>query len=273
MATEPTTREAKLIQYLNEAYGKEKELETALRAHISMTSRDAYKKRLREHLKETSAQAKGLERRIKQLGGKAEAVSVPGPDVASDAAAKATAAAKKGVSLAKGPLHMIRGTGEAEKLLKNAKTELWNEFEEIGNYLAIEELANSLYDKDTAKLAREFRRQEERMANFLQKLIPQLTKQVVREDVPAKERKPADTAASSNGARRRSASSSSSSSGSSSSGSSRSTASSSRTTSRSSSGGGRSTSSRSGGSRSTGRAGAASGSRSTSSGSRSRKSS
>jgi ferritin-like metal-binding protein YciE len=207
MAAEPTTREAKLIQYLNEAYGKEKELETALKAHISMTTRDAYKKRLRDHLKETQAQAKGLERRIKALGGKAEAVSVPGPDVASEVAAKATSAAKKGVSLAKGPLHMIRGTGEAEKLLKNAKTELWNEMEEIANYLAIEELANALYDKDTAKLAREFRRQEERMANFLQKLIPQLAKQVVRDEVPAKERKPADaTTASSNGRRSRSTS-------------------------------------------------------------------
>ncbi len=195
MAPEPTTREAKLIQYLNEAYGKEKELETALKAHISMTSRDAYKKRLREHLKETSAQAKGLERRIKQLGGKAEAVNLPGPDVASEAAAKVTAAAKKGVALAQGPLHAIRGTGEAEKLLKNAKTELFNEFEEIANYLAIEELANGLYDRDTAKLAREFRRQEERMAGFLQKLIPQLAKQVVRDEVPASQRKPATAAA------------------------------------------------------------------------------
>ncbi len=206
MAAEPTTREAKLIQYLNEAYGKEKELETALKAHISMTNRDAYKKRLQDHLKETSAQAKGLERRIKQLGGKAEAMSLPGPDVASDAAAKVTSAAKKGVSLAKGPLHMVRGTGEAEKLLKNAKTELWNEMEEIGNYLAIEELANALYDKDTAKLAREFRRQEERMASFLQKLIPQLAKQVVRDEVPARERKPAATAT--NGSRTRSTSAS-----------------------------------------------------------------
>jgi ferritin-like metal-binding protein YciE len=204
MAPEPTTREAKLIQYLNEAYGKEKELETALKAHISMTSRDAYKKRLREHLKETSAQAKGLERRIKQLGGKAEAVNLPGPDVASEAAAKVTAAAKKGVALAQGPLHAIRGTGEAEKLLKNAKTELFNEFEEIANYLAIEELANGLYDRDTAKLAKEFRRQEERMAGFLQKLIPQLAKQVVRDEVPASERKPA--AAATTTARTRSAS-------------------------------------------------------------------
>src|SRR3954464_13214800 len=191
MAAEPTTREAKLIQYLNEAYGKEKELETALKAHISMTTRDSYKKRLRDHLKETSAQAKGLERRIKQLGGKAEAVDLPGPDVAGEAATAVVSAAKKGVSLAKGPLHMIRGTGEAEKLLKNAKTELWNEFEEIGNYLAIEELANTVGDRDTAKLAHDFRRQEERMAGFLQKLIPQLTKQVVRDEIPAGERRPA----------------------------------------------------------------------------------
>jgi ferritin-like metal-binding protein YciE len=191
MAAEPTVREAKLIQYLNEAYGKEKELETALKAHISMTTRDAYKKRLRDHLKETQQQAKGLERRIKALGGKAETVDLPGPDVAAEAAGKAVAAAKKGVSLAKGPLHAIRGTGEAEKLLKNAKTELFNEYEEIANYLAIEQLADSLSDKDTVKLAREFRRQEERMANFLQKLIPQLTKAVVTEEIPPKERKPA----------------------------------------------------------------------------------
>ena len=95
MAPEPTTREAKLIQYLNEAYGKEKELETALKAHISMTTRDAYKKRLREHLKETSAQAKGLERRIKQLGGKAEIASVLGcrPGTVKSRATRALAAA------------------------------------------------------------------------------------------------------------------------------------------------------------------------------------
>ena len=43
----PNARDTKLIQYLNEAYGKEKELETALEAHIAMTTRTPYKKRLR----------------------------------------------------------------------------------------------------------------------------------------------------------------------------------------------------------------------------------
>ncbi len=184
-------RDSKLVQYLNEAYGKEKELETALDAHIKMAAgRASYKKRLQDHLKETKAQARGLERRIKQLGGKAEAASLPGPDALSEAAGKATAAATKAMAAAKGPMHALRGTGEAEKLLKNAKTELWNEHEEIGNYLAIESLAEALRDRDTAKLAREYRRQEERMASFLQKLIPQLTKAVVSEEVPPAQRRP-----------------------------------------------------------------------------------
>src|SRR4051812_17822559 len=187
---ELTASDNKLIQYLNEAYGKEKELETALQAHIRMaSSRATYKKRLQDHLKETKAQARNLERRIKKLGGKAEALNLPGPDVASEVASKATAVANKAVSAAKGPVHALRGTGEAEKLLKNAKTELWNEYEEIGNYIAIEELAKAVGDKETEKLARDHRKQEERMAAFLTKQLPQLTKAVVTEEIPASERR------------------------------------------------------------------------------------
>jgi ferritin-like metal-binding protein YciE len=186
--SETTTRELKLIQYLNEAYGKEKELETALQAHIKLTTRPPYKKRLQEHLKETKAQARALEKRIKQLGGKAELGTVA---QVTDAAASV---ANKGVSLAKGQFHALRGTGEAEKMLKNAKTEYFNEHEEIATYIGIETLAEALGDTETAKLAREHRRQEERMAAFLEKQIPVLTKAVVSEEIPARERKPAPAA-------------------------------------------------------------------------------
>jgi len=199
---EVQAREAKLIQYLNEAYGKEKELETALQAHIAMTTRDAYKKRLKEHLKETKGQSKGLQSRIKQLGGKAEAVPAPGPDVVAEAAGAAQSALKKGVAAAKGPLHAVRGTSEPETMLKNAKTEYAQEAEEIANYKAIETLADALGDKDTVKLARQYRREEERMSKFLEKTIVQLTKDVVRTEVPAAQRK-----SSSSRSRRRSTSS------------------------------------------------------------------
>jgi ferritin-like metal-binding protein YciE len=219
---EQTVRDLKLIQYLNEAYGKEKELETALQAHIGMTTKAPYKKRLQQHLKETKSHARQVERRIKQLGGKAEATPAPGP--IGDAASAVTSAASKAVSAAKGPLHAIRGTGENEKMLKNAKTEFWNEHEEIATYNSIETLADTVGDKDTAKLARDIRREEERMAKFLAGQIPTLTKAVAREEIPAAERN--------GGTRRRRRASSS-----------RSRSSSSR--SRSSSGGSRSSSSRS----------------------------
>jgi ferritin-like metal-binding protein YciE len=191
MAADLTARDAKLIQYLNEAYGKERELETALQAHIAMTSRAPYKKRLQEHLRETKAQSKGLERRIKALGGRAQAM--PGPRAAAGAASAASAMATRAMAAAKGPLHVLRGTGEAEKLLKNAKTELSEEYEEIGNYLAIETLAATVDDKETVKLAKDFRRQEERMASFLERLIPTLTKAVATEEIPAAERRTASS--------------------------------------------------------------------------------
>src|SRR4051794_25340931 len=182
-------RDTKLIQYLNEAYGKEKELETALQAHIAMTTKDAYRKRLQDHLKETKNHARQVERRIKQLGGKAEAGPISsGPDVVTEAATSLTSVASKAVAAAQGPLHALRGTGEAEKMLKNARTEFHNEFEEIGFYAGIESLADTVGDKDTAKLARGIRREEERMAKFLEKQIGQLAKAVAREEIPAAER-------------------------------------------------------------------------------------
>jgi len=167
-------RDAKLVQYLNEAYGKEKELETALEVHIAMTTKAPYKKRLKQHLKETKGHAKQLERRIKKLGGGGHAVQ--------SVVAKATA-------VAKGPLHMIRGSGEQEKMLKNAKTEYFSEHEEISTYLAIETFAKKVNDKETAKLARDIRREEERMAKFLEGQIKSLANAVALEDVPAAQRR------------------------------------------------------------------------------------
>jgi ferritin-like metal-binding protein YciE len=166
-------RDAKLVQYLSEAYGKERELETSLQAHIAMTTKAPYKKRLQQHLRETKAHAKTLERRIKKLGG--------GPQRTQTAVGKAIAAAK-------GPMHMVRGAGEQEKMLKNAKTEYFNEHEEIASYLAIETLAEKVGDRETAKLARGIRREEERMARFLEGQIKSLTGAVVSDEVPRAQR-------------------------------------------------------------------------------------
>jgi len=182
-------RDLKLIQYLNEAYGKEKQLETALEAHIAMTNRAPYKKRLQQHLRETKAHGRDVQRRIKQLGGAAEEVNVPGPEAVTEAATRAVELARKGLAAMQGPVHILRGTGEQEKLLKNAKTEFQDEAEEIATYSAIVTLAEVVGDRETAQLAKRIRREEERMRDFLAKQIDQLAKAVATEEIPASERR------------------------------------------------------------------------------------
>jgi len=181
---EQTAGDKKLAQYLNEAYGLEKRLETALEAHIAMAVKPAYKKRLKQHLSETKRHGREVGKRIKQLGGTAETVSAPGPDQVTEVAQAVVGGAQKAVALAQGPLHALRGTGENEKQLKNAKSEYASEAEEIATYIAIEALAQALGEKETERLARSIRRDEERMRSFLEKEIPRLAKAVRKAEIP-----------------------------------------------------------------------------------------
>ncbi|HEX4753801.1 MAG TPA: DUF892 family protein [Solirubrobacterales bacterium] len=175
---DPNERDAKLIQYLSEAYGKERELETALQVDIAITTKAPYKKRLRQHLKETKAHAKALDRRIKKLGG--------GGQTVASLVGKATA-------VAKGPLHAVRGDGQQERMLKNAKTQFTAEQEEISTYLALEIFARKVGDSETAKLAGDIRREEERMAKFLEGQIRQLAGATALEEIPARQRRSASS--------------------------------------------------------------------------------
>jgi ferritin-like metal-binding protein YciE len=185
---ELTAADVKLVQYLNEAYGLEQRLETSLQAHLAMTSDAAYRKRLKEHLGETKRHAREVKKRIRQLGGEATTIDPPGPAAVTNAAQAVLGGAQKAVALAQGPLHAIRGTGQAEKHLKNAKTEYTSESEEIATYSGIERLAEALGDRDTKKLAREILREEERMRSYLEKQIPRLIRAVVRAEIPASQR-------------------------------------------------------------------------------------
>src|SRR4051794_2059828 len=238
-STETPARDAVLVKYLNEAFGKEKQLEQNLTVLIGRAqNHKTLKKGFQDHLKVTKNQARGLQQRIKALGGKAElAPDLPGPDRITEVASTATNLANRAVAMAKGPVQLLRGTGEADNMLRNVRDAFWNEAEEIAHYNVIESVATKLNDKETARLAKQFRREEERMQTFLERELNKLVTQVVRDEVPAAERRNGGTRRRST--RRRSTSASRSSNGSRStsrSGSSRSTSrsSSSRSTSRSS---------------------------------------
>jgi ferritin-like metal-binding protein YciE len=181
------TRDTKLVQFLNEAYAKEKQLETSLQAHVEVTSRDDYAKRLKDHLKVTKSHATKVARRIKQLDGNPETVSIPGPEGLGRMAENVAEKLGKAKAAAQGPLHTVRGTGEQEQMLHNARAEYADEADEIATYLVIESLATAMGDKDTAKLARDIRRDEERMQKFLADLMPELTAGVVHDEIPVSE--------------------------------------------------------------------------------------
>jgi ferritin-like metal-binding protein YciE len=186
-----TARDAVLVKYLNEAFGKEKQLETVLQAQIGRTQNTAIKKRLREHLKETKAHARAVSARIKALGSKADAGNVPGPEAIGEAVGAVTSLANKAAAAAKGPMQALRGSGVADNELRNMRDSFWNEAEEIAHYTVIEAVADKLGDKETVKLAKAIRRDEERMQAFIGRQLSTLAGAVIREEIPARERKPA----------------------------------------------------------------------------------
>jgi ferritin-like metal-binding protein YciE len=189
-------RDAKLVQWLNEAHAKEAELEADLTAHIALTQRPSYKKRLQQHLKETRDHKRRVASRIKKLGGTPAVGPVPGapvPTAVGEVAGKAVAAVKGQVGAARAAV-----TNQAETHLRNAQEELREEHVEIALYTRVETFAEAVGDRETAQLARAIRRDEERMAKFLEAELKRLVKAVVKEEVPAAQRQ--------NGARKRRAS-------------------------------------------------------------------
>jgi ferritin-like metal-binding protein YciE len=181
------TRDAKLVQFLNEAYAKERQLEVSLQAHVEATSRDDYAKRLKDHVKETKSHATQLSRRIKQLGGTPETVPVPGPDGLAKMAGTVSEKLERAKATAQGTLQTVRREGEQERMLHNARLEYTDEAHEIATYMVIDSLATAVGDKPTAKLARDILRDEERMQKFLAELLPELTSAVAHDEIPVSE--------------------------------------------------------------------------------------
>jgi len=177
-------RDAKLVQWLTEAYAKEAELEADLTAHIALTEKMTYKKRLRKHLTETRDHKRRVASRIKQIGGTVSTSALPGvPNAVGEVAGKAVAAVKGQIGAARAAI-----SPQAETHLRNAQEELREEHVEIAIYTRIEVFATEVGDKDTAQLAKSIRRDEERMAKFLDAELVRLVKDVVKAEIPRDQR-------------------------------------------------------------------------------------
>lgn len=182
-----TARDTKMVGLLNEAYAKEQQLTAALEQHLQTTTRADYEKRLNEHLKETKSHARAVSKRIRQLGGTPATVTLPGPEGVSKAAQGMQDALTKAKAAAQGPLEAVRGSGEQERMVQNARTEFEEEAHEIAAYTVIDSLATAVGDTETAQLARSILREEERMQKFLADLLRDLTIDMAHDEIPVSE--------------------------------------------------------------------------------------
>jgi len=168
----------KVVQYLNEAHASEQALIRVLQAQIAMTPRGAYRSGLDKHLDETRDHATQVGERLEALGqGSNPLMAVVGA---------AETVVGQVLALGKTPFDLLRGSGGEEKVLKNAKDACATEALEIATYTAIERLAGSVGDDETAAMAASIRADEEKMLQRILREIPKLTDAVVRADVKGK---------------------------------------------------------------------------------------
>ena len=165
----------KIVQYLSEARATEHALVRVLQSQIAMTPSGSYRSALETHLDETRRHAQRVSDRLESLDqGSNPFMAVVGfwEDVVGQA-----------LAFSKTPLDLLRGSGGEEKILKNAKDACATEALEIATYTAIERLARSVGDDETADLAQRILADEEKMLARVLREIPKLTDAVVRAEV------------------------------------------------------------------------------------------
>ena len=165
----------KVAQYLSEAKASEDALVRVLQSQIAMTPTGSYRSGLEKHLDETRDHSDRVSRRIRELSGRKDPVTMV-VGLAEDVAGQALA-------LAKTPLDLLRGSGGEEKVLKNAKDAAATEALEIATYTAIERLAESVGDDRTVTLAQSIRADEEQMLERILGEILKLTDAVARAEL------------------------------------------------------------------------------------------
>jgi len=168
----------KVVQYLNEAHATEQALVRVLQSQIAMTPRGSYRTALETHLGETRDHAARVASRLEALG--------QGSNPLMAVFAFAETVAGQLLAFGKTPFDLIRGSGGEEKVLKNAKDAAASEALEIATYTAIERLARSVGDEETATLAGSILADEQKMLDRVLREIPKLADAVVGADVKGK---------------------------------------------------------------------------------------
>jgi len=183
----------RIIEALNEAHTCEQTHEHVLQAQIAAAPRGRYRKGLQTHLRETRDHGRRLEQRMGELRQRGNVFQL-GIKLFEDTVGQSLALGRAPLALGmaplnllgKSPLNLLRGSGGPAKVLDDAKDACATEALEIARYRGIEGLAESVGDRQTAKLVASIRADEEKMLGHLVEEIPSLVNWVVDADVRGK---------------------------------------------------------------------------------------
>jgi len=170
-----TSAQEKVVQFLNEAHATERGMVRALQAQIAIAPRGRHREGLESHLKQTLGHAERTDGRLRELG--------YGPDMFASSIGLVQSVVAQTLAAAKTPLQLVRGSRGTEKVLKNAKDACASEALEVATYTALEDLASSVGDTKTARLAASIRGDEQDMLERLIGELPTLTDAVVAAEV------------------------------------------------------------------------------------------
>jgi ferritin-like metal-binding protein YciE len=170
MAETRSEADERLLQWLRDAHAMEKQAETMLSGMEERIENYPHlRKRLAQHLKETQHQAQRLDDALGRLNSS--------PSTIKDTAASLTT--------------MMTNLGSAlagDEVMKGLLAGYTFEHYEIGSYRILVTTAETLGDKETARILRENLREEEDMAQWLSQNIDQITAEYLDREERGSER-------------------------------------------------------------------------------------
>jgi ferritin-like metal-binding protein YciE len=177
-------RDAKLVDWLDEAHANEVRLESHLAGQLASIEKPTLKRHLHEHLEEIREHERLVATRYRQLSAGLGGSETPAVvSAVGEAAGRAMSALKEQITA------RASESGVQEAQVRLAQEQLREAHYEIALYTAIETFADAVGDDETAKLARGVLRDEERIAKFLADQLPKLVRDVVRAEIPTDQRR------------------------------------------------------------------------------------
>ena len=158
-----TPIEDKLVEYIDDAYAMEQNVERMLDGMIKTTKDPQMKRSLERHKEQTEQQAERLEERLREHG-----VS---PSKTKEAGGVLGA-------LMKGVVDVARGDTPG----RNARDGFATEHMEIASYELLERVAKMAGDNKTAAVARQNREEEEAMARSIAAKWKKVVEQTLKEE-------------------------------------------------------------------------------------------